>query len=161
MTDEFRIFLATIAGEAINSSPAAWRAVASTIMNRVGVREWKKRTTPLQVIAHTGFDAFNQRNQPYCRAWKYFGAGRPATDGKLDALKKEVINIFLAPKVNAIPGIILYFSPRAQAMLHKLHPDKYRHEVPTWALSPLVEEVKVPGTEKDDFRWFRYREVVA
>lgn len=39
--------------------------------------------------------------------------------------------------------------------MHKKEPQKYK-EVPDFALSSSVEEVKITGTENDDFRFFKY-----
>ena len=64
MTQDDATVFATIYGEAANSSPASWRAIAHVIMNRVGRREWWKHKTPAAIVAYTGFDAFKQQNQP-------------------------------------------------------------------------------------------------
>lgn len=160
MNDETVVFLATIYGEAAQSSVAAWKAIASVIMNRVGVREWKKRKTPHDVIANTGFDAFTQKNQPYRKAYEYFDNIKmlrtQKTNLHLKHLAEAALPIYQG-KEKPFPRIILYYSPKAQHVLHQKNPKLYTRPVPKWALSPLVELVKVPGCEEDDFAFYRYK----
>jgi len=160
MNEEEISFLATIYGEAAQSSTAAWKAIASVIMNRVGVREWKKHKTPFAVLANTGFDAFTQRNAPYKKAVDYFRALSAGTVQKtnlhLKFLAEAVLPIYKGEE-KPFPEIILYFSPHAQRILHAKNPKLYTRPVPKWALSPLVELVNVPGCEEDDFAFYRYK----
>jgi hypothetical protein len=157
MTEELRVFLATIYGEAAESSPASWMAIASVIMNRVGQREWKKHKTPLEIIQHTGFDAYSHRNAPYRLAYKVLEVPAMAMPGsKLKLFMDHVIPMYEGwPRTTDAQ---LYYSPKAQAALHKKHPRKWK-AVPAWKFE-LLEKVDVPGTERDDFAWFRYREGV-
>jgi hypothetical protein len=153
-----RVFLATIYGEAAQSSEAAWKAIASVIMNRVGVREWSRWKTPLDIIRETGFDAFDHRNSPYITAWKalqtpYIASLLPAM-GRLIAACQPIYE-----GGARTTDAQLYYSPKAQAALHKKNPRVWP-AVPRWKFE-LLEAVDVPGTEKDDFAFFRYRKVVA
>lgn len=155
-TEEERIFCATIYGEAAACSVAAQKAIASVILNRVGKREWRKRVTPLQVIAMTGFDAFEHENAPYRLALTTL---RQYPDGGMGALARLVAAVMpLYQGLEApVPGIVLYYSPQAQAHLHARDPKTWRSKVPPWDFKQL-ERVFVPGTEADDFAWFKYRE---
>lgn len=54
LTDEEKLFIQTIYGEADNSSEASWKAIANVIMNRVGKYDWKKYKTPAEVIKKSG-----------------------------------------------------------------------------------------------------------
>ena len=56
MQDELEMFVATIYGEAGNSSEVAWKSIASVIKNRVGKREWRKLDTVAKVIAGSELD---------------------------------------------------------------------------------------------------------
>jgi hypothetical protein len=155
MNPELRIMLATIYGEAANSSPTSWMAIASVIMNRVGKREWKKHKTPLAVIENTGFDAFSHKNAPYKLAFKVLEIPAMAMPG---STLRRLIDV-VTPFYEGWPPItdaVLYYSPKAQAALHKKHPRKWK-AVPAWKFE-LLEKVDIPGTERDDFAWFRYRE---
>ncbi len=155
MDEQLRVFLATIYGEAAQSSPAAWKAVASVIVNRVGKREWYKLKTPLRVIAHSGFDAFSQRNAPYHVADQYFSKDPQMVPWPpLERLRAAVVPIFdgIEPPTTDAQ---LYYSPRAQEALHSRSP-KIWPVRPRWKFD-LLESVIVPGTEADDFAWFRYK----
>lgn len=164
MDDQLRAFLSTIWGEAAGCAPATHRAIASVILNRVGVREWKGLKTPLRVIAVSGFDAFTRRNTPFVEAWDYFGGGRGGMRLDLEELEDEVrplLEAFLAdPSSPRTTDAQLYYSPKAQAALREAAIKKGQPHLyparPRWAFDRL-EEVWVPGTERDDFRWFKYK----
>jgi hypothetical protein len=154
-TEEARIFCATVAGEALGCSVAAQKAVASVILNRVGRREWSRWKTPLQVIAMSGFDAFEHENAPYVQALQML---RKYPDGGMGALLRLVAAVMpLYQGLEApIPGIVLYYSPKALRALHEKNPKVWRSPVPGWRFEQL-EPVDVPGAERDDFMWFKYR----
>lgn len=149
-----RIFLATIYGEAAACSVASWKAIASCILNRVGTREWKKRKTPLEVIALTGFDAFEHENAPYLQA-RTLLEQHPEGIGAVTRLKEAVLPLYEGREA-PIPHLVLYYSPKAQAALHKKSPQMWPAR-PRWNFS-LLEQLQVPGTEADDFAWYRYKE---
>lgn len=161
MTEDFRIFLATINGEAAASSPAAWRAIASVIMNRVGFKEWAQMTTPRAVIERSGFDAYWAKNAPYKEAYRAFeteSAHANATP-RMRALEDAVRAIFEKLEAPVTPAV-LYFSPRAQAALHYSKPQLYA-AMPRWNFA-AIEEVQPPGMlPTDDFRFFRYRKAIT
>lgn len=58
LSDEEIMFIATIYGEGTSYSAETRQALAHAIMNRVGVREWKKYDTVEKIIKNTGFDAY-------------------------------------------------------------------------------------------------------
>lgn len=155
MDVELQAFLATIYGEGAQSSTAAWKAIASVIMNRVGKREWRKLKTPLRVIACSGFDAFTRQNAPFHVAHSYFGSDPQTLPWPpLERLRAAVVPIYdeLEPVTTDAQ---LYYSPRAQDQLHQQSPQIWPSR-PRWNFD-LLEEVQVPGTEADDFAWFRYK----
>lgn len=159
MNEDFRIFLATIWGEAAGSSTGAQRAIASVIMNRVGVREWAHLHTPRAVIEGSGFDAFRFQNHPYRNAAAAFAADAGNLPGSLLALEDAVRAIYERLEPTVTPAV-LYFSPRAQAAFHVQDPAHYRL-VPAWNWS-RIEEVQPPGIlPTDDFRFFKYRAAQA
>jgi hypothetical protein len=164
MEDQLRAYLSTIWGEAAGCAPATHRAIASVILNRVGQREWKSLKTPLRVIAVSGFDAFTRQNDPYREAWSYFGGGRGGMRLDLEEMEDEVrplLESFLInPQAPRPTDAQLYYSPKAQAALREAaikqgQPHLYPAR-PRWAFD-LLEEVRVLGTERDDFRFYRYR----
>lgn len=154
MTEDnnFNIFVATIYGEAANQSPASWKAIANVIMNRIKQgREWKKYKTPVEIIRNTGFDAYTQKNQPYTTAYNYLQNGTETPQGsKIDLLKITVKSIYDGTAADNTQDSVLYYSPKAQEKLYKKRP--------SWNFT-LLEEVKVPGAEQDDFKFFRYKNV--
>ncbi len=69
LTEEEKLFFATVYGEAIGQGADAWMAIASVIMNRVGQYEWKKLMTVTQVIELPyAFDAYDTPNSMYVSA---------------------------------------------------------------------------------------------
>jgi hypothetical protein len=155
MNEDLRIFLATIWGEAAGSSSGAHRAIASVIMNRIGVLEWHRLGSALDVIRESGFDAFKQKNHPYREAYSAFApAARPPMPARLRALVGAVRGIYERREPPTTPAV-LYFSPKAQAALHAQDPKHYR-SAPPWDFG-LLEEVQPPGVlPTDDFRFFKY-----
>jgi hypothetical protein len=117
---EFEVFVATVAGESLGSSPKAWVGVAHTIMNRVGRYEWAKFNTPLAVIANTGFDAYTKRetSDTYQCAMKYF-AGQPiAHPADRDALLNLiplVTPIYLRTAIDPT-DVTFFFNPQTRAI---------------------------------------------
>lgn len=156
-SDEEKVFAATIYGEAANCSLESWKAIASVIMNRMGKREWRRFRTISEIINFTGFDAFTDRNAPFRQAIALFtGRADPRAEigVKLMDLCQAVLPICRGENVTT--DAVLYYSPKAQAALHKKNPKKWRAR-PPWDFA-VIEEVKVEGTENDDFKWFRYKQ---
>lgn len=157
MDQQLRTVLSTIYGEASASSVAAWKTIASVMINRVGHREWKKYTALIDIVTNTGFDAFTHQNKPFVEAWHYYGGSRPIPNMRLEDLEEDIYPLTAGLR-SPVPDIILYYSPKAQAQLHASLPKTFP-EKPHWTFD-LLEEVQVPGTENDDFRWFKYKAVV-
>ncbi len=160
MNEDMRIVLATIYGEAAQSSPAAWRAIASVIRNRVGHLEWKHLATPRAVVEGSGFDACRFENRPFVQAMDAYGPkGAQHLTAALRALEDATRAIIEGLEKPVTPAV-LYFSPRAQASLHVQDSLRYRM-MPSWDWR-LLEEVHPPSLDPaDDFRFFKYRRVVA
>lgn len=154
MSEELKLFLATIYGEAALSSSCAWHAIASVILNRVNSREWRDMDTVEAVIRESGFDAYKETNGPFLRAMRCFETGDLAKNSKLVKLLDTVLPLY-ERKLAPIPHIVMYYSPKAQALLHHSKPTRYR-ETPPWNFN-LLQEVPVFGAEGDDFKFFRYK----
>jgi len=149
--EELTIFVATIYGEAAGHSPASWKAIANVIRNRLRQgREWKQYKSVLDIIQHTQFDAYTKKNAPYKQAYDYLtGANRHAPDGqRIEAVRHAVEPIYFDDERDTANGAVLYYSPRAQEALYQRRPK--------WDFA-LLEEVSIPGAEKDDFKFFRYK----
>ncbi len=158
MNEDFRIFLATIYGEAAQSSTGAWRAIASVIMNRVHNREWHSLTTPRAVIENSGFDAFKFKNQPYQHAFSAFLPAAPAPLPARFRVLEDAVRAIYEREELPTSAAVLYYSPKAQAALHVQDPKHYQ-PTPIWDFGKL-EQVRPAGVlPTDDFRFFKYRKV--
>ena len=67
-----------------------------------------------------------------------------------------VMPILRGEEEDITQNAVLYYSPKAQEKLHKSNPEKYK-EVPNFASSSQTEEVKINGTENDDFKFYKYK----
>jgi spore germination cell wall hydrolase CwlJ-like protein len=155
-TDEFRKFAATIYGEAGASSKDAWRAVGHVIMNRVGYREWKKRTTVTEVVENTGFDAYTQQTSQYKSAYNYLTGAADKAPPNLQEMLQVAANVYAGEDPDLTGGAVLYYSPKAQASLVKSHPEKYHSLTPDWKFSQL-SDVTPTETKNDDFLFYKYK----
>lgn len=63
--------------------------------------------------------------------------------------------IYKGEEADNTEGCVLYYSPKAQAALHKKNPSNYAQK-PNWNFE-ILEEVKVSGAEKDDFKFYKYK----
>ena len=153
--EDFKIFVATINGEAENCCETSWKVIAHTIRNRIGFANWKLYSNIMQVLVSTGYDAYTQKNDPYKRAKKALDSGD--ISAKLMNLIKAVEPIFHGVEPDFTGGIVFYYSPKAQAQLHKEKPYLYPNLIPDFVVSKSnpTHEVKIPGTEKDDMRWYK------
>lgn len=124
-------------------------------MNRVGSREWKKYDSITKVIKNSGFDAYTTKNAPHQTAINYF-SNRNFSNNSIEKLIDIAASVYYGIAKDNTGGAVLYYSPKAQEALHKKFPNIYRSAVPSWVNSK-VEEVKVPGTENDDFKFYRYK----
>lgn len=154
LSDEEILFVTTIYGEAAACSEIAWQAIANVIMNRVGVRDWKKYKTPTEVIMYSGFDAYTNPNEPYKEAENYFN-NRDYTNVKIEQMIEIIIPIYRGQTEDITNGATLYYSPEAQKYLHAKYPQLYP-EKPSWNFSQL-EEVKIEGLENDDLKFYKYK----
>lgn len=155
LTDEETLFVTTIYGEAASCSEYSWQAIANVIINRIGTREWKKYTTVSEVIKYTGFDAYNNPNDPFREAEKYF-ENRDFTNEKIEKMINIVIPIYRGCVEDITGGAVLYYSPKALKKLHEENPQKYTKEIPDWDFSKL-DQVTITGMENDDFLFYRYK----
>lgn len=150
---EFILFVSTIAGEAANSSRASWKAIAHVIMNRFKYKEWRDYQTIKDIILETGFDAATQKNQPFLSAYNSLSAGKPSPLVlQIIAAVKPIYDGIIEDPTGKV---VLYYSPKAQLSLSQRKPHEYK-PVPAWNFN-LLEEVKISGTENDDFKWYRYK----
>jgi hypothetical protein len=154
VSEELKLMIQTVYGEAAACSVAAWKAVSNVIMNRVGKREWKRHKTVTAVIKNSGFDAYTNPNQPYKTAKEYL-TNRDGTNQILEQVIESVSDVYNGVISDNTNGCQLYYSPKAQEALHNKYPNIYP-EKPNWNFS-VLEEVIVSGAEKDDFKFYKYK----
>jgi RHS repeat-associated protein len=155
LSEELIIMIATVYGEAANCSDAGKEAVANIIMNRVGTREWKKYNTVTEVIENSGFDAYTHPNDPYNEAITYLKK-RDGSNADIENTIKIVTAVYNDEREDNTDGAVLYYSPNAQAALHKKFPKLYTSLVPKW-VNNKVEEVQVSGAGNDDLKFYKYK----
>jgi len=153
-SEEFIKFVGTVAGEAGGCSPTTWKVVAHCIKNRIGFGEWINARNVSDILKKN-FDAITDKNPPFKKAVTEMHSGNISnhTQDIIEAISR----IYSGEEEDITNGVVLYFSPKAQAALHKKNPERYTSLVPDFAKSPLTEEVKIKGTENDDMRWYRYK----
>lgn len=154
-SEDFKIFVSTIYGEAANCSETSWKVIAHTIRNRIGFANWKSWSTILQIIVNTGYDAYTHKNAPYKNAKKALDTGD--ISNRLQNLIDAVEPIFNGTEPDFTGGVVYYYSPKAQAELHRTNPSRYPSLVPPFVVSKSnpTHLVVIPGTEKDDMRWYK------
>ena len=154
-SEDFKIFVSTIYGEAANCSEKSWKVIAHTIRNRIGFANWKSWSNVLQIVVNTGYDAYTHKNAPYKTAKKALDTGNISS--RLKSLIDAVEPIFNGTEPDFTGGVVYYYSPKAQAELHRTNPSRYPSLVPPFVTSTSnpTYQAHIPGTEKDDMRWYK------
>ena len=151
---EFILFVSTIAGEAANSSRASWKAIAHVIMNLFKYKDWRDYQTIKDIILKTGFDAAKEKNQPFLNVYNSLSTGNPSSLAlQIIAVVKPIYDGIIKDPTGKV---VLYYSPKTQLYLSQKMPHKYKRVPSRWDFN-LLEEVKISGTENDDFKWYRYK----
>ncbi len=155
LTDEQKLFIATVAGEAGGSSDAAQRAVANVIMNRVGYKEWKDRDTIGKNLTRDQFSSINDpQNQPFNEMTEYLKY-RDGSNPRLERLINLAMNVYHRKEPDSTGGAVIFYSPKAQAQKNQEDAEANPNP-PRWNYNEL-EDLVVPGAEDDDFRFFKYK----
>lgn len=157
-SEEFKLLIATIYGEAATSSEIAWQSIACVVLNRIGVREWSRHKTATDIIKNTGFDAYTHRNKPYITAEDYMKENQnsPGNNKIIEKMISCLTPIYLKKKSDITNRAVLYYSPKAQAALHKINPKVWK-STPNWNFN-LLDEVNIPSLlSSDDFKFYKYK----
>ena len=145
LTQDQKVFVATIAAEAITTGTNGRKGVANVIMNRIGQREWSDYQTAWEVCAYSGFDAYGNNN--YLACMDYLN-NRDGSNSGYEQLISEVIPIYNGEEVDITGGCQLYYSPATMSP---------PGSQPKWNYS-VLEEVTVPQVDPYyEFRFFRYK----
>lgn len=158
----FKLFVATVYGEAANQSEVAWQAIASVIINRVDNKRFKydkegqgtRFYSPSEVIMLSGFDACKEQTPLFKFAFSFMNNEKKPENVKIMHLINTLKPIYYQNKVTT--NATMYYSPTAQHWLHEHNPKKYPVK-PKWNY-PELEEVQVTGLlNTDDFKFFKYK----
>jgi hypothetical protein len=151
-SQEFKNFVATIAGEAGGCGVTTWKVVAHCIKNRLGFAEWIDAEN-IGAYLIKDFDALTDQTGPVKKVINEMNKGTISkhTQDIIDA----VYPIYQGIEEDFTNGVVLYFSPNAQALFHKNNPSKYK-AVPDF-INSKTEVVSIKGTENDDMRWYRLK----
>lgn len=157
---EQKMFIATIFAETSVCSNTAGVAVANVIMNRVNNKtysSWASYNTAQEIIENTGFDAYSQKTGNYQDAMSYLNGTyyNKILSEYVDKLIEICMPVYWGEVDDITNGAVFYYSPKKQAELHKIYPQIYP-EIPSFMDEPL-EEVKIPGTENDDLRFYKFK----
>lgn len=152
-SEDFKVYLATIYGEAGVASSDSWRAIANVINNRVGYKEWSRYKTQIDVIKYTRFDAYWQKTGPYTYAYNSLSSRR--LDEKLNEMVSVVAPVYLHLVPDPTNGAVLYYSPKAQTTLAIKYPQQYK-PVPKWNWDEL-QRLYPKGVKNDDFAFYKYQ----
>ncbi len=152
---EFKVFVATIYGEAANSSIRSWEIIAHSMRNRIGFGNWTEYSTIYAIATTTGYDAYTRKNNPYNEAMSQFKSEKISSS--LKTLINTVRPIYEGKIKDDTSGVVFYWSPKAQKQLHRDNPKLYTTAIPDWVKDNKKEIVKIAGTEKDDFQWLRFQ----
>jgi peptidoglycan hydrolase-like protein with peptidoglycan-binding domain len=163
ISEEFKLMICTVYGEAAGCTEIAQRTIGHVIMNRLHDSGCKYFAPPsyrenvTSVISLSGFDAYTQKNKPYLNASLYFDNGRTPPNSKLEQTIKILDPIYHKSELDFSNGAVLYYSPAAQDKLHKENPNMYP-EKPKWKFEEL-QELTIIGLDplKDDFKFYKYK----
>ena len=139
LTEDEKIFIATVAGEAIGENEKTWSAVAHVIKNRVGYREWKSYTNTTDVIKNTGFDGYLSSQYNYCMNYLNNRTGNDAT---YERLIEVVLPIYQNKEPDCTSNSVLFYNPALCS--------------PTWDFS-VLQEVIIDGVNRNRFRFYKYK----
>lgn len=170
LTEEQKIFIATIFGETSVSSNASGVAVANVIMNRLNpscdkTGYWSKYTTVTDIIINTGFDAYKHGhgdpNSNYSQAMEYMNhpdtfEGYSKIPVFIDQLIELTLPVYEKKANDITEGCVYYYSPELQAKLHIENPSLYKEEPDFFRED--VEFVQIEElSATDDFAFYRYK----
>lgn len=114
---EFKVFIATIYGEADNSSIRSWEIIAHSMRNRIGFGNWTEYSTIYAIATTTGYDAYTRKNDPYHEAMSQFKSEKISSS--LKTLINTVRPIYEGKIQDDTNGVVYYWSPKAQKQLHR------------------------------------------
>jgi hypothetical protein len=149
LTESQKVFVATIASEAIGQDATAWVAVGHVIMNRAadGIREWRNLNTVTEVVQQPwAFSGVHQQSGQFLQALEYLN-NRTGTDLLYESLIETVLPIYLGIASDTTDGAVLFYSPRSMIPADSM---------PPWDFNQLTE-ITIAGINPWYFRFFKYK----
>ena len=155
LTEEEKMFIAVIAGEAGSEKQLAWECVAQIIMNRLNEKRdaWLYAENVTDIISDKSqFNAYEGKN--YNIAMSYLD-NRDGTHQKYEKMIQACLPYYYQIKdLSGLERVVLFFSPKSMGFVDD---EKTIPRVPNYATSPKVEEVFLAEIDSDIFRFFRYK----
>ena len=153
ISEEEKIVICTVCGEAMHASDEVQKAITHVIVNRIGTREWSRYHTVEEIIKYTGFDAFTFKAKYYREAETYLEERDGAE--KFERVINNVLPVLRKEEEDFTRGCVLYYSPHRYRLI-QLQTGNYGQKKPDWDFS-LLEKAKFPGL-RGDFIFYRYKE---
>ncbi|MBI5447326.1 MAG: type VI secretion system tube protein Hcp [Gammaproteobacteria bacterium] len=163
----FKLFVATVYGEAAGQSEAAWQAVASSIINRVNSKYFRCgekghtlicSSTDEVITQPSWYEAYGSKNKTFRIAWHYLSNQNTSKPPHLDRMITLLKPIYYDNKLTTDADH--YYSPNAQKNGHDKNPEKYTSVIPGWVLRGKsrheLVDVNIPRLQvNDDFRFLK------
>ena len=112
LSEEEKLFVATVCGESIGQGDLAWRAIANVIMNRVSSKRYPDTVTEV-IQQNKAFSSYTDQDPEYIKAMKYL-ENRTYEDETYEKVISTVMKIYSGDDLNDITqGSLMYFSPKS------------------------------------------------
>jgi len=144
-TEEQKLFMGVIAGEALEANEKTWKAVAHTIMNRLKEPRdrWSNVETVTDVLDKTQYDAVEKKQYLLMREYL---ENRDGSAARYESLIAAVLPIYAGSEPDFTGGAHYIFNIKGSESLEadlNAQPDRY------------VRIAPIDGINNDDFRMYR------
>ena len=147
LSEEEKLFVATVCGESIGQGEVGWKAVSNIIMNRTYSSHFPDTVT--EVIQEPyAFSAYEDQSPEYIKAINYL-ENRAYGNELYEEVISVAVAIYRGDDSNDITqGSTFYFSPVSMDPVGS---------VPAWTSNGL-EEIYIDSIDSNDFRFYRYKD---
>lgn len=156
-SNEFKLFIATVYGEAVGQGVLAWMAVASVIMNRVGKYEWKNKCPTITAVIedHAAFSSYydpkiKSATLKFKLAQNYLNHPTGAPPNNLSEIIQTIYPIFNKVKKSTTTALF-YYSPKESAEPKYIKDDLAKGR---------IVKIEVNGISDDDFIFYTYTSLI-
>ena len=148
LTEEEKLFVATVCGEAIGEGEQSRKMVAHVIMNRLESKYWSRYGSVTEIITKTGFDSYNSGSDtPFGKAMSYLN-NRTYDNELYEKIICEVMPIYYGISEDFTGGATLFYSPKSMTPPYSL---------PDWNFE-ILNEIFIEGIDSNSFRMFIYKD---